>query len=141
MVRRYYLLDTNIISEPARPSPSQKVIEKLELYAPVAAVSAITWHELLYGLNLIERKERRTELERYLFNVVSRIYPVVPYDEHAAAVHADLRAANQKKGTPQPMLDSQIAAIAIVNNMILVTRNPADFTGIPGLMYENWFES
>jgi tRNA(fMet)-specific endonuclease VapC len=140
MVRRYYLLDTNIISEPARPVPDRKVLEKIERYSPVAAMSAISWHELLYGLNLIEKKERCTELEHYLFNVVSRLYPVIPYDEHAAAVHADIRAAQQKTGTLKPLLDSQIAAIAIANNMILVTRNTGDFNGIPRLMCENWFE-
>ena len=140
MVRRYYLLDTNIISEPARPLPNEKVINKLTQYSEVSSISAVTWHELLYGMNLIQSTSRRTQLERYLFNVVSRLYPVVPYDDHAASIHADLRTKMQKAGSQKPLLDSQIASVAIANNMILVTRNTKDFEGIEGLMCENWFE-
>lgn len=140
MVRRYYLLDTNIISEPARPLPNEKVINKLTQYSEVSSISAVTWHELLYGMNFIQSTSRRTQIERYLFNVVSRLYPVVPYDDHAASIHADLRAKMQKAGSQKPFLDSQIASVAIANNMILVTRNTKDFEGIEGLMCENWFE-
>lgn len=39
------------------------------------------------------------------------------------------------------MVDGQIAAIAVVNRLILVTRNTDDFDGYLGLEVENWFAS
>jgi hypothetical protein len=40
-----------------------------------------------------------------------------------------------------PFIDGMIASIAIANNMVLVTRNTADFAGIQSLMFENWFKN
>jgi tRNA(fMet)-specific endonuclease VapC len=42
-------------------------------------------------------------------------------------------------GIPAPMVDGQIAAIAVVNGLILVTRNTNDFDGYLGIQVENWF--
>lgn len=39
----------------------------------------------------------------------------------------------------EPCLDGQIAAIAVVNNLTLVTRNTDDFVDFAGLTVENWF--
>lgn len=45
------------------------------------------------------------------------------------------------EGTKRPLgfADGMIAAIARSNNLLLITRNTADFEYIPGLRVENWF--
>jgi predicted nucleic acid-binding protein len=77
------------------------------------SISAVTWHELLYGKSFVTSERRRRDLERYLFEVVARVYPVLPYDEYAASIHEDIRAELQKRGMPKPLPDVKIASIAI----------------------------
>jgi tRNA(fMet)-specific endonuclease VapC len=58
----------------------------------------------------------------------------------AARVHAEFRAQLEKTGITLSFVDSQIAAIAIVNGLTLVTRNVTDYQAIPHLKMENWFD-
>lgn len=101
---------------------------------------AIAWHELRYGVERLADGVRKKALMRFLMEVLAPHVPVLPYDDHAAWVHAAFRARLEGAGTPIPFADSQIAAIAIAHNMILVTRNLRDFRALPELQSENWFE-
>ena len=70
-------------------------------------------------------------------------YEILPFDVHASWINSDIRERLEKKGRKAPLADSMIAATAIANNMILVTRNVKDFEDIKevsALMVENWFE-
>ena len=69
---------------------------------------------------------------------------MLPFDSHAAVIYSDVRSRLEKAGKPAPELDMQIASVAIANNLILVTRNIADFKDIQqvsALMLENWFDN
>jgi len=94
---------------------------------------------LLYGVARLPTGRRQDRLRAFLLDVVSPNLPVLPYDEHAAWIHADLRSSREKAGNPMPFVDAQIAAIAVANNLVLVTRNLGDFALYPGLMCESWF--
>jgi tRNA(fMet)-specific endonuclease VapC len=65
--------------------------------------------------------------------------PVFNYDQPAAEWHARERARLTKIGKTPAFADGQIASIAHVNNLILVTNNVADFQFFDGLRIENWF--
>jgi tRNA(fMet)-specific endonuclease VapC len=69
---------------------------------------------------------------------VRRSLPILPYDEEAAAWHARERARLAKRGLPPSATDGQIAAIARVNDLVLVTANPKDFRRFQGLKVEDW---
>ena len=75
----------------------------------------------------------------YIINDINALYDKVPFDEHAAFIYSKLYSDYKKNGLQPPIHDLQIAATAIANNMILVTRNTQDFENIPGIMLENWF--
>ena len=60
------------------------------------------------------------------------------YDELAAGWHGRERARLEALGKPAPYVDGQIAAIAEVNDLILVTANTKDFARFKGLTVENW---
>jgi tRNA(fMet)-specific endonuclease VapC len=134
-----YLLDTNILSELAKPSPHPLVLQRIERYQDIEAMSAITWHELSYGVARLPEGTRKEQLMRFIMEVLAPHIPVIPYDEHAAWVHGTLRARLEKEGITVPFADSQIAATALANNMILVTRNEGDFLVFKDLYKENWF--
>ena len=135
-----YLLDTNIISEPLRPAPNQSVLERLKRYEAEIAIATVVWHELLYSLYRLPNSAKRSAIEQYLNEVVAPTIPVLPYDTQAAQWHAAERARLAGLGHTPSFADGQIAAIAQVNNLILVTANTSDFSIFQDLQVENWFE-
>ena len=143
MDEKLYLLDSNIISEIIKPSPSFNVIQKIAEHSSECAISAITWHEMLFGVEHLEEGLRKTELKKFLLEDVKESFEIIPYDENAAQVHAILRSKLEKSGHSMPFADSQIASVAIANKMMLVTRNKKDFENVKEvceLKLENWFE-
>jgi tRNA(fMet)-specific endonuclease VapC len=134
-----YLLDTNILSELTKPRTDPSVLSRFEAHEGRMGMPAPVWHELLYGLARLPPGRRQDRLRAFLLDVIMPNLPVLPYDEHAAWIHAEARSARERAGQVQPFADAQIAAIAVANNLVLVSRNLGDFTGFPGLMCESWF--
>lgn len=133
-----YLLDTNVVSEPLRSKPSRKLLRRLEIHEGEAAIAAIVWHELRFGCARLPGSRRRDAIERYLDDVVLRSFPILDYDRASADWHADERARLEAAGKPSPFIDGQIAAIAFVHDLALVTTNRHDFRGFKSLRIEDW---
>lgn len=133
-----YLLDTSIVSVPVSKKPDPIVLKRLDANGPECAIAAPVWHELTYGCQRLPRGRRRTALEAYLRDVVRGSFPNLPYDEAAATWHGQERARLESLGRPAPFVDGQIAAIAHVHGLVLVTTNDKDFARFDGLRVENW---
>ena len=133
-----YLLDTNIVSAPMARHPDPNIVRRLEEHELECAIAAPVWHELTYGCRRLPRGRRRSALETYLDDVVRASFPVLPYDEAAATWHGLERARMEAAGRPAPYVDSQIAAIAHGNSLVLVTLNTKDFAAFSGVKVENW---
>ncbi len=140
MARVRYLLDTNILSEPVVARPNPLVLEKLKANGASLAISSVTWQEVLYGMFILPAGKRREQIEEYLFRRIRPALPIIGFEERAAQWQAEQRARLRKAGKPPSYPDSQIAAIAAVNELVLTTRNVEDFAGFQGLRTENWFE-
>ena len=136
-----YLLDTNIVSEPLRPAPNQRILERLQQHEAEIAIASVVWHELLYGTYRLPLSVKRSAIEEYLNDVVAPTFPILPYDIQAAQWHAVERARLVGLGQTPSFADGQIAAIAQVNNLILVTANTADFSMYQDIHVENWFDA
>ena len=134
-----YLLDTNIVSELFRPAPDERVVSAFRAHDGMMAIPAVVWHELLVGLARLPDGQRKRRIRAGIYDVVAPSLPVLPYTKSAAALHADMRSAAEATGTPLGYADGMIAATARSNNLLLVTRNTADFDRVPGLPVENWF--
>lgn len=133
-----YLLDTSIVSSQVSKTPNPWIIRKLQTHGDESAIAAPVWHELTHGCERLPRGKRRSGLEAYLQDVVSASFPVLPYDEAAAAWHAYERVRLEKLGSPAPYVDGQIAAIAHANGLVLVTVNAKDFARFKDLEIEDW---
>lgn len=133
-----YLLDTNIVSEPLRPAPRHGVVRKLRRHEEEIAIPSVVWHELRFGMERLPPSRRRLAIERYLDEVVLTTMPILDYDRAAAEWHAGERARLAARGETPPFADGQIAAIAHVHELILVSFNDSDFKRFQGVRVLSW---
>jgi tRNA(fMet)-specific endonuclease VapC len=134
-----FLLDTNIVSEAVKPQPNPSVLQRLQASIGKTAIASVTWHELLYGMRRLPPSKRKQDLDRYLMNVVASTTDIIPYDRLAADWFATERSRLASIGKTPSYPDGQIASIAVVNNLVLITRNTSDFADFNGIQLENWF--
>lgn len=137
-----YLLDTNIYSELAKPFPDKNVYEKVLKMQKLSAISVVSWCESLYGVKRLDAGKKQEQLEDFLLNQIQPNFKIIDFDQNTAWIYTDLKVRLERLGTPLPDSDLRIAATAISNGMILVTRNLKDFEPLLGcstLCLENWF--
>ena len=133
-----YLLDSNILSEPTRRHPDGEVRSRLQAYRHEICTAAPILHELRYGVARMSDGAGKRQLLRYLERALLPL-TVLPYDGKAALWHAEERARLTGQGRTPSYVDGQIAAIAKINDLTLVTRNTSDFVHFADLRVENWF--
>jgi tRNA(fMet)-specific endonuclease VapC len=132
-----FLLDTNVFAALAQPKAPRAVERAFTKHAAEIVTASLVVHEMWFGIERLPRSRRRTELERFMTEVVAGIR-VFPYGERAARWHAIERARLTVAGRPPPFLDGQIAAVAAVHDATVVTGNVAHFDVFEGLRVENW---
>ena len=134
-----YLVDTNIVSELERTMPESGVVNTLLHHQHEIALSAISWHELWYGYHQLPASKRKLRVGEFLTQIL-RFVPVLPYNEVAAEWFAQERGRLRQIGLMPSYPDGQIAATAVTNHLVLVTRNVTDFAYYQELTVENWFK-
>ena len=143
-MKKIYLLDTNAVSELTKNLPNRKFLEQFSENGKRCAIASTTWNELLYGANIMPPGKRKDFIFSTLINDVQEAFPIIQFDNHAAWIQADIRMRLKESGKTVDYADTEIAAIAISNQMILVTRNTKHFEPIVEIdsvfYYENWFE-
>ena len=130
-----YLLDTNILSNITKTTPSEALLAWMADQADTDLfISSLTVAEIRRGVHEKPAGKKRTELEacftgpegpQALF--AGRI---LAFDEKAGLIWARLMAEGKAKGRPRSALDTIIAAIAEANECLVVTDNEKDFQGI-----------
>ena len=129
-----YLLDTNIISNVIKPTPSESLVAWLAEQADEDLfISSLTVAEIRRGLLEKPAGKKRKELERWFSGPEGpqALFAgrVLPCDEKAALVWARLMAGRAATGRPRSPLDMIVAAIAEANDCLVVTDNERDFAG------------
>lgn len=124
------VLDTNVISEVMKPSPSEAVLDWLnQQEADRLHLSSVTIGEIEYGLRMLPDGRRRRDLQNRFkrFVVAAFAMRILSYDEPAALSYGEIMAGRKALGRPMSMPDGQIAAIARANGGAVATRNTRDF--------------
>lgn len=135
-----YLLDTNIFSDQLRPTPNALVTAKFKEHKREIATAAIVIHEMIWGCIRTPSYQKRQLIEEYINNVILPAIPILPYNLEAAIWHGTERARLVGIGKTPDFADSQIAAIAHINRLIIVTNNVSDYENFQNLQIENWYE-
>ena len=130
-----YLLDTNIISNITKPSPSDSLLAWMaEQPDDDLHISALSVAEIQRGILEKPAGKRRRELEAWFtgHEGPQALFAgrVLPFDERAALVWARLMADGKAKGRPRSALDMIVAAVAEANDCPVVTGDEKDFAGI-----------
>ncbi len=136
-----YLLDTSTLAAVIAPKPNRSVVQRLTRREAQCAIAAPVWNELVMGYEYLEPGKRRAVLEAFLREVVLKLFPILPYDQDAAAWHALERARHERAERPAPYVDGQMAAIANVHGLVLVTTHPRDFARFKDVSVEDWTRS
>ena len=128
------LLDTDILSELFKKNP--KVLAKASEYINTHGclnISHITKYEILKGL-----KAKKAEKQTELFIRFCAINNVLSITDDVIIKAADIYASLKEKGSIISDADILVAAVAISNNLVLVTNNTNHFSKIESLQLSNW---
>ncbi|MBE9054638.1 type II toxin-antitoxin system VapC family toxin [Sphaerospermopsis sp. LEGE 08334] len=129
-----YLLDTNtcIVFLKGKNLYLKEKLDNIPLSE--IAVCSVVKGELFYGAMRSAYPERNLKLQQDFLNQ----FVSLPFNDQAATIFGNIRAQLTAQGTPIGGYDLQIAAIALTNNLILVTHNTREFSRIPELKLEDW---
>jgi tRNA(fMet)-specific endonuclease VapC len=129
-----FLLDTNICIYIRQKKPEEVLRRFRTLKQGVAALSVISFGELVYGAEKSAQRAAALELLREL----ARVLPVLGLPETAAEAYGAIRAELERKGQMIGNNDLWIAAHARAAGLTLVTNNVREFRRVRGLKVENW---
>ena len=138
-----FLLDTNIISEGAKPRPNHRVmgwlasIDEEDLFLSVVSLA-----ELRHGIERMGGGKRRTALELWLTDQLPARFNsrLLSIDAATADLWGHVVAQAQSSGRPVSAMDAFLAATAKQHQLTLVTRNTSDFEATGVRLFNPWME-
>ena len=125
-----FLLDTNVLSEVRRPQPDQNVLAWLDqVDEDRVYLSVISIAEIARGVALMDEGRRKRDLAQWLEHQLPARFEgrVLQVEANAAMIWGKLLADAKRQGSALSVMDGWIAAIALANDLTLVTRNGKDF--------------
>jgi len=130
-----YLLDTNILSNVVKPRPSENLLSWMSAQRDEDLfVASLTVAEIRRGILEKPRGRKRDILDVWFSGPEGpqALFSgrILSFDDKAALVWARLMAEGKTAGKPRSALDMIIAAVADVNDCVVVTDNEKDFVGI-----------
>jgi tRNA(fMet)-specific endonuclease VapC len=129
-----YLLDTSICIYIRQKRPEEVLRHFRKLRPGEAALSVITYGELLYGA--AKSAQRVEALER--LGELLGLLPALPLPELATEAYGTIRAELELKGEMIGNNDLWIAAHALATDLTLVTNNEGEFRRVRTLKIQNW---
>ncbi len=130
-----YLLDTNILSDLVRHPQGTVATRIAKAGEDSVCTSIIAAAELRYGA----AKSNSEKLAKRVDLILSAL-EILPLELPADHQYAALRYHLTRQGTPIGPNDLLIAAYALASDLTVVTANVGEFSRVPGLKVENWFQ-
>lgn len=124
------ILDTNVLSEPLRPSPDPRVVDWLDIQAPETLfLTTVTLAEVRYGIAALPPGKRKTNLAERFETELLPLFEgrILTFDEPATRASADIRARARAAGGAIGDLDALIAGIARARRFGVATRDVQPF--------------
>ena len=127
-----YVADVNVICEPSKSRPDERVLRWLEDHEAVTTVDPIVMGEIWRGILMLPVGRKQEGLQTW-FDRLRRNIPCAVWTMETALVWAEICDRVQRGGFTIAAPDTMIAATAKRHNLIVATRNVDDFTrcGVP----------
>jgi len=125
-----FLLDTSVISELVKKNPRRQVVDWIDgQEESTLFLSALTVGELEKGIAKLPASARKRKLLSWVRRDLAERFGgrLLPIDVRVAARWGAITGESEKRGRPLPVIDSLIAATALVHDLQIVTRNIRDF--------------
>lgn len=131
-----YLLDTNTCIGWLRNN-QPLIVSRIDSHIPDDIVlCSVVVGELLFGVDRSSPLHRTNNLGRV--EQLRSLFDSLPFEDSAAEEYGKIRAILTAQGEIIGGNDLMIAAIAKINDCILVTHNVSEFSRVPGLRLEDW---
>jgi len=134
-----YLFDTNLVSETRKPKPDPGAFAFLQATEPNSVfLSVLTLGELRKGVAALKLRDpdpnAASRLAAWIEGIeVSYTDRILGIDLATARLWGEWSAER-----PRPVVDTLLAATAVVNNLTLVTRNIRDVRDTPLKLLDPW---
>lgn len=133
-----FLLDTNVISEVMKMTPTPAVLSFLSGLEE-GWLSVVTLHELDYGIERLPPGRRRTGLQAAMEALVAQYEDrILTFGRGEARCAALIRLEAHRQGRVLHLADAMIAGIAKQHDLTVATRNTSDFAGLGVPVLDPW---
>jgi hypothetical protein len=135
------ILDTNVLSELTKPSPSSQVMQWFAAQPPLEFyTTTITQAEILCSVEMLPTGTRRSALHAAVEAIFGEDFfgRILAFDVDAALVVPKITAGRRRLGRPITQLDAQIAAIALSRGAAVATRNTSDLEHCGVAVVDPW---
>jgi hypothetical protein len=138
---RGWLLDTNVVSELRKPRPNSAVAEFVAAQpGEVLFTSEVTFGEIRFGIEQLEDAGRRTDINMWLNRTLRPLFfgRVFAITEDVIVRWKTMAVEGQKRRHTFGQPDLFIAAIAALEDLVVVTRDTGEFVtaGVP--VFDPW---
>lgn len=139
-----FLLDTNVVSEWAKPRPEPRVVRWLaDVDEDRVFLSVMTIAELQRGVDLLAPGPKQDRLSAWLATDILERFEdrLLDVTREVAWEWGRLCARSQQRGQVLGAFDALLAATASVHELTLVTRNSSDFEGTGVALFNPWADT
>jgi len=136
-----YLLDTCVISELVKPRPSSKVLKWLRSCQDGNLfLSSITIGEIQKGISKLPNSQKKYKLQEWMDSELIKRFDkrIMGIDYKVAQKWGKIQASSEIAGTKMPVIDSLIAAIGLVFDMTVVTRDTSGMKNSGVKLFNPW---
>lgn len=138
-----YLLDTLVISELGKPRPNKNVVEWVStIDEQNLFLSVLTFGELIKGITKLPESARKKKLQSWIEEGLRPRFEgrVLPVSQGIAGKWGEISGEAERKGEKLPVIDSLIGATALVEDLVVVTRNTKDIGRTGARVFNPWMD-
>ncbi len=138
---RGWLLDTNVVSELHKPRPHSRIINFIDIQPGATLfVTAVTLAEIRYGIEQLGDAPRRADLHRWLERNLRPLFAgrVLTNTEEVIIRWKTLVVEGRKRGHTFSQPDLFIAAIAVLEDLVVVSRDITEFVEAAVPVFDPW---